>query len=209
MITNWLPIAFSPCLLLALPSVGSAQTYPDSVKIWTETKGVGHSWITVGTGDSMILYSYGNYAVREGKLSGVFSAFPKTGIMLRFTGKEAMSYLQTKARQTKVSEFWVKDAVPHLLRQLCDSLFFSHAGVPKTGIYKHNPSAHMVRVYRPLRYNCTTFLVEAIQWSCSSLFYTHKNRPVKRLFLTPAWAQRFIQRKLTEQSTSIVFLGTH
>jgi hypothetical protein len=209
MITNWIRIAFIPCLLIAFRTAGLSQNYRDSVKIWTETKGVGHSWITVGTGDSMILYSYGNYAVREGKLSGVLSAFPKRGIMLRFTGKEAMRYLQIKAQQTKVSEFWVKDAVPHLLRQLCDSLFFSHAGVPKTGIYKQNPSAHMVRVYRPLRYNCTTFLVEAIHWSCSSLFYNDNNQPVKRLFLTPAWAQRFIQRKLTEQSASIVFLGTH
>gem|GEM_PF-3698754 len=186
-----------------------AQTLPDSVKIWTETKGVGHSWITVGAGDSLVLYSYGNYAVREGKLSGVLSAFPKRGIMLRFTGFEARKYLHTKASQTNVSEFWVKDAVPHLLRTLCDSLFFSHSTVPSTGIYKQNPGAHMVHVYRPLRYNCTTFLVEAIQWSCSDLFQDENNRPVKRFFFTPAWAQRYLRKKLAEQSKAIVFLGSH
>ena len=33
----------------------------DSVRVYVETNGEGHSWISVGEGDEMIVYSYGRY----------------------------------------------------------------------------------------------------------------------------------------------------
>ena len=33
----------------------------DSVRIYTETQNVGHTWISIGEGENMVVYTYGRY----------------------------------------------------------------------------------------------------------------------------------------------------
>lgn len=176
----------------------------DTVKIWTETVGGGHSWISVGHDTNLVVYSYGNYA-RSNPFTAIIS---HRGVMLRLEKEEAQSYIDGKTQNGKVTEFWAKDANPDDVRCYCDSIFYYNNDIPSKGRYAGKRFAHYYQTYRILRYNCTHFIATPITLAGSTAFLNNRGF-MKRGILPPAWAKKYLRRKSLRQKRNILVLRTY
>ena len=61
----------------------------DSVRVYTETEGYGHAWMTIGEGENMILYSFGPGSRDERKVSGRTNILGPGSLDI-MTGKKAL-----------------------------------------------------------------------------------------------------------------------
>jgi hypothetical protein len=181
----------------------------DSVKIWVETKGLGHVWISVGTNENLVVYSYGNYAAADGSSANLKAMLPARGVMLRLEGAEASDYINKKIIHSGASAYWVQDAMGVDVRNYCDSLFNSSQDMPQKGHYKLFKGARMVSTYKLLRYNCTIFAIEAVSAAKSKIFYKKDGRHRIKNRIAPAWAQTFLKKKSTKSNNynDVVLLG--
>jgi hypothetical protein len=186
-----------------------AFIHADSVKIWVETAGLGHVWLSVGSDENLTVYSYGNYAAAAGASANLKAMLPSRGVMLRLKGAEANDFIQQKIVHSGASAYLVQDVIGEDVRQYCDSLFFSSQETPKTGKYKRFNGARMVLKYNLLRYNCTTFAITAVTKAKSKLFFQKDGRSRVKNLIAPAWAQSFLKKKSAKQEgfNDVVLLG--
>ena len=64
------------------------------VRMYVETNGVGHTFITVGEGKNTIVYTYGRYLGGDKGKSSSNSFDPSgRGVMLKLTGQDAQKYI--------------------------------------------------------------------------------------------------------------------
>ena len=68
----------------------------DSIRVYIETNGFGHAWLSVGEGDDMVMYSYGRYngTYKGQKGKNLSNSAPNgDGVLLRMTGEAAVNYI--------------------------------------------------------------------------------------------------------------------
>jgi hypothetical protein len=188
-----------------------AFIHADSVKIWVETAGLGHVWVSVGADDNLVVYSYGNYAAAEGASANLKAMMPSRGVMLRLEGAEATDYIQKKITHSGASAYLVQDVTGEDVRHYCDSLFETSKEMPKTGKYKRFKGARMVLKYKLLRYNCTTFAINAVSAAKSKIFYEKDGRRRVKNLIAPAWANTFLKKKSAKKPVfnDVVLLGDY
>jgi hypothetical protein len=134
----------------------------DSTRLWVETTGVGHTWITTGEGENTRVYSYGRYDdIKYPKLHSLCPA--GDGVLLRLEGKEALAYLDSKSTTNPIS-ITVTDITDEMVNNYMDAIFSSSQELPSNPnkSYYQNPSAHVIDEYNILTNNCTTFATEAL-----------------------------------------------
>ena len=69
----------------------------DSIRICTETQSFGHTWISVGEGSNMTVYSYGRYnGTNKGPDRSSNSLGNGSGVLLKLMGDEAKAYNDKK-----------------------------------------------------------------------------------------------------------------
>ena len=70
----------------------------DSIRICTETQSFGHTWISVGEGSNMTVYSYGRYnGTNKGPDRSSNSLGNGSGVLLKLMGDEAKAYNDKKS----------------------------------------------------------------------------------------------------------------
>lgn len=74
-------------------------------RIYTETKGTGHTFITVKDGDNIIAYNYGRYAGSNWWTATTTGE----GVLIRYTGEKAKNYIRTELYHMKATAFEIKD----------------------------------------------------------------------------------------------------
>jgi len=89
----------------------------DSTRVYTETQGLGHTWMSTGEGDGMKIYSYGNY-VRG----------TKEGILLKYVGEDAKRYQDYKSSTTEVSSYVITDIDDATVDNIVDNILNSSDG---------------------------------------------------------------------------------
>jgi RHS repeat-associated protein len=72
---------------------------PPKVRVYTETNGTGHAFISVGEGKNMVVYSYGQ-----------FNPGTNEGLLFRFTGEKAMGYVNHQLNEKDAKVFEIKGA---------------------------------------------------------------------------------------------------
>ena len=178
----------------------------DSTRVYTETNSLGHTWMSIGEGNDIIVYSYGRYngtdKGQKGKSSGT-NLSNGQGVLLRFTGKEAKNYLADKNKDG-MSTFVITDVSDNYIQNLVDKLFFSSSKLPDNpqSKYYKSTSAHIIDNYILWNNNCTTFVSDVINnaGSNSLVGYTMYTNPYgisttyrsKQRFINPRSMQSFL-----------------
>ena len=91
----------------------------DSTRVYTEVHGAGHTWMSVGEGENMVVYSYGRY---NGTFKGNSGKSSSTGlsagdgVLLRFAGDDAKNFMEDEKRYD-YSTFIVTDVEDETIRE--------------------------------------------------------------------------------------------
>ena len=95
----------------------------DSIRICTETQSFGHTWISVGEGSNMTVYSYGRYnGTNKGPDRSSNSLGNGSGVLLKLMGDEAKAYNDKKAAGG-MSVFVVTDVADEKVANILDEKF--------------------------------------------------------------------------------------
>ena len=132
----------------------------DSTRVYIETNGFGHSWLSVGEGKDMIVYSYGRY-------NGAYKGYRFSngdGVLLRLTGESAKKYMEKREKEGNRSTFVIGDVKDGEVKSYVDNIFNSSTTLPdeKSIEYNNDPSAHVIDEYKLLSNNCTTFVSDVL-----------------------------------------------
>lgn len=134
------------------------------VRVYTETIGVGHTFITVQDGDDVIVYTYGRYAELGKEKSSSASTTPMgQGVLIRLTGAKAQSFLQDQLYNKNAQVFEITDADEGQVKEFFENKFNSSSQIPTVGKYKDNPDARVIDEYKLFSNNCTSISCDAIQ----------------------------------------------
>jgi RHS repeat-associated protein len=208
--------SLSPYSYAALNPVNNIDVNGDSVRIYTETSGVGHTWISTGEGNNMTVYSYGRYnGTNKGTDGSSNSLANGPGVLLKLTGEEAKNYNERKA-DNGMSVFVVTDVADDKVTDILDEKFNSSTVMPDNpqSEYYNNPSAHIVDEYKLFSNNCTTLVSDVLNQSGSDVMTTTKqitNRSIGDIeyisvknirIIVPSFMQNHLM-KMSKQGESV------
>ena len=182
----------------------------DSVRVYTETTsnyGLGHTWISTGEGENMVVYSYGRYdGTNKGEEGSLNSIANGPGVLLRLTGEAAQMYNDKKALTTNMLTFTVQDISDAKLLEVLDDKFNSSTQLPNNpnSEYYDNSLAHVVDEYDILNNNCATTVSQALNSAGSNVLkgymqQTSKNIgmwqsiPILKVYNTPVGIQNHMR----------------
>ena len=184
----------------------------DSVRVYTETDSYGHSWLSTGEGEDMVVYSYGRfngtYKGRKGInfANGLGSG---DGVLLRMTGLEAEEYMSDK-ESLDMDAFVITDVSDKEVNEMLDAKFYSSDKLPDNpkSVYYNAPYAHIIDSYKLLDNNCTTFVSDVLNQLNSNALETVKvypvgvndyyTIPVKERFILPFSLQQHLNQNLKD-----------
>ena len=139
----------------------------DSVRVYIETVGVGHTWISAGEGNEMVIYTYGRYdhTYKGNPLSN------GPGVLVRLSGDKAKEFNDNKQSEGKMSVFTLPDIKDNDIMNIANELFDSSKQLPseRSKRYANDPDAHIIDEYSLLSNNCTTFVSDLIKMSGSEV----------------------------------------
>ena len=91
-------VSLSPYQYGANNPVNNIDVNGDSIRVYTETQSFGHTWISVGEGSNMTVYSYGRYnGTNKGPDRSSNSLGNGSGVLLKLMGDEAKAYNDEKS----------------------------------------------------------------------------------------------------------------
>ena len=104
-----------------------------------------------------------------------------------------------------MSVFVVTDVTDEIIATAMDKKFNSSVITPDKGIYKDNPSAHVIDEYSLTSNNCTTVVSDVLNESGSnalkgnilqqsSSFGTYSTIPVTKRFILPVLMQNYLNK---------------
>ena len=128
----------------------------DTVRVYTETSGVGHAWLSVGDGENMTVYTYGRYAGTDEKSTGINTLSDGPGVLVKLKGEDAKAYNDKKAETTGSEVFQVLDVKDEDVADVMDNAFNSSDVMPSKGEYKDDPRARVIDKYSITDNNCAT-----------------------------------------------------
>ncbi|MBK6485244.1 MAG: hypothetical protein IPG01_19450 [Chitinophagaceae bacterium] len=198
----------------------------EEVRIYTESAqyykaNVGHTFITVGDADDVVVYSYGRYD-DLGKNKGLLNPTNPTGegVLLRFTGERAQKFISRYLNEYGAQSYELTDinkAGEQKVKDFFDTKFNSTDERPSdpNKYYYNDPDARVIDQYDLFKNNCTTISCEGAQeGGTSTKFETETAVPfnpagplggytVKEKTNTPSGLQNSLQNQ-SKQSGSPV-----
>ena len=135
----------------------------EDVRVYIQSKGLGHTFVTTGNGKNTMLYSYGRYGAIypiSGMTSGILS--PKgEGILLKGSGKPAAEYLSKVLKEGGVSIYQIPTAIDEQVDGYYNNLYNNGIDPQKP---KNNLTLDQKRIneYSLLNTNCTTITIQSI-----------------------------------------------
>ena len=177
----------------------------DSIRICTETQSFGHTWISVGEGSNMTVYSYGRYnGTNKGPDRSSNSLGNGSGVKLM--GDEAKAYNDKKAAGG-MSVFVVTDVADEKVANILDEKFNMSTTMPDNpkSDYYNSSSARIIDEYKLTSNNCTTMVSDVLNKSGSnalketrlqqtSNFGTWTTIPIVNRFILPISMQNHLVR---------------
>jgi len=139
---------------------------PDGLtpRMYIETKGFGHAFVTVGAGDNTTVYTYGRYAELGKNKSFARSSTPTgEGVLIRLTGDDAKTFIHDQITKKEAVAFEFTKSSDDAVAKYFDNKFNSSNNVPTTGKYAGNENARVVDNYNIFTNNCVTVSLEGLQ----------------------------------------------
>lgn len=184
------------------------------VRVYTETEGVGHTFVSIGQGKNTTVYSYGRYAGTDKNKSVGQSTSPTgPGVLVKLTGNEAKTYIKEILQERGGQAFDIKGADGNKVAGYFEKQLASSDEKPTKGLYSEevqnkNPdiTAKVVGQYDILSNNCTTNACNGVSQSIegfgetgatnNSLFY---NQPATQIII-PQSMQNYLNSSQNSQS---------
>ena len=157
----------------------------DTVRVYTETSGVGHAWLSVGEGENMTVYTYGRYAGTDEKSTGINTLSNGPGVLVKLGGEDAKAYNDKKAETTGSEVFQVLDVKDEDVAKVMDNAFSSSDVMPSKGEYKDDPRARVIDEYSITDNNCATKTSGAINDAGSQAFKPEQISPMYKTSQKP------------------------
>ena len=142
-------------------------------KLYVETHGFGHTFITVGEGKNTIVYTYGRYMGGDKGKSSSWPSDPSgKGVLIRYTGKDALRYLKYELSDQGAQAYEIQDASDKKIQKYMDDVFSKGRLLTRAESVKYEKSPHeyglpsnarVIDKYSLLSNNCTTKSVTAVQ----------------------------------------------
>ena len=133
-------------------------------RIFVETKGVGHAFVTVGSGDNTIVYTYGRYGELGKNKSFARSTTPTgEGILIRLSGERAKEFIKDQMIEKGAKAYEFKDGSDDAVMKYYDDLFYSSDKIPKVGKYAGDSDARVINTYNLFNNNCVTTSIDGIK----------------------------------------------
>ena len=199
--------SMSPYQYGANSPVGNIDVNGDSIRVYTETQSFGHTWISVGEGSNMTVYSYGRYnGTNKGPDRNSNSLGNGSGVLLKLMGDEAKAYNDKKAAGG-MSVFVVTDVADEKVANILDEKFNMSTTMPDNpkSDYYNSSSARIIDEYKLTSNNCTTMVSDVLNKSGSnalketrlqqtSNFGTWTTIPIVNRFILPISMQNHLVR---------------
>ena len=199
--------SMSPYQYGANSPVGNIDVNGDSIRVYTETQSFGHTWISVGEGSNMTVYSYGRCnGTNKGPDRSSNSLGNGSGVLLKLMGDEAKAYNDKKAAGG-MSVFVVTDVADEKVANILDEKFNMSTTMPDNpkSDYYNSSSARIIDEYKLTSNNCTTMVSDVLNKSGSnalketrlqqtSNFGTWTTIPIVNRFILPISMQNHLVR---------------
>ena len=135
-------------------------------RIYIETNGLGHTFVTIGEGRNTIVYTYGRYGAL-GSSGSILHQFTPTGegVLIRKTGKQAINYIQKKLEDGNLSVYTLEKGSDKDVASFFDRMW--NCGTIPTNNKKNSkndPEAKVVDKYSIFENNCTTKAIEGVNY---------------------------------------------
>ena len=135
----------------------------ETPRIYVETKGFGHVFVTTGSGQNTTVYTYGRYGdINWNKSSSASSARNGEGVLIIMKGKEALEYIKNEITKMEARVYEVLSGNDEKVDKHFKNLFDSSDKKPSTKSYRKAENARVIDEYDLLDNNCTTKSLEAI-----------------------------------------------
>ena len=136
----------------------------NKTRIYIETHGLGHTFVTVGEGRNTVVYTYGRYGAL-GCSGSVLHSFTPTGegVLYRKTGKQAALYLNEEIEKGNLSIYTIEKGSDEKVADFFDKMW-TNGYRPTEKKAKNDPNAKVVDEYDILDNNCTTKSIEALNY---------------------------------------------
>lgn len=136
----------------------------NKTRIYIETHGLGHTFVTVGEGRNTVVYTYGRYGAL-GCSGSVLHSFTPTGegVLYRKTGKQAALYLNEEIEKVNLSIYTIEKGSDEKVADFFDKMW-TNGYRPTEKKAKNDPNAKVVDEYDILDNNCTTKSIEALNY---------------------------------------------
>ena len=135
-------------------------------RIYIETNGLGHTFVTIGEVRNTIVYTYGRYGAL-GSSGSILHQFTPTGegVLIRKTGKQAINYIQKKLEDGNLSVYTLEKGSDKDVASFFDRMW--NCGTIPTNNKKNSkndPEAKVVDKYSIFENNCTTKAIEGVNY---------------------------------------------
>ena len=168
----------------------------DTVRVYTETGGAGHAWISVGEGKNMTVFSFGRYAGTNEEWHGINTLSNGPGVLLKLQGADAIAYNAAKQKTTGMNVYQVLDVTDNAVLKNLNAKFNSSTKTPDKGDYKGNPNAHVISDFKLLSNNCATTVSDALNQTGSEALERMPNAKTGEQFndrfILPSSMQSFL-----------------
>lgn len=149
------------------------------VRMYVETQGVGHTFITTGEGNKMTVYTYGRYLGGDKEKLSSNSLDPVgRGVLVKLTGSDAKAYINKEKKTFNVKSFIIRDANEKKVMSYYEKMYNSSRKLTRqeSKAYDSNPhrnghsyNARVVDKYNLLLNNCTTKSIEGVRYGGTKL----------------------------------------
>ena len=135
-------------------------------RIYIETNGLGHTFVTIGEGRNTIVYTYGRYGAL-GSSGSILHNFTPTGegILIRKTGKQAIDYINKKIEDGNLSIYTLEKGSDKDVASFFNNMWNrGRKPTNATKSTKNDPNAKVVDEYSLFDNNCTTKAIEGVNY---------------------------------------------
>ena len=139
------------------------------VRVYVETPqylrgNVGHVFLSVGSSDNIIAYSYGRYGELE-KDKGSLNSLNRRGegVLYRYIGDDATEYIRKNLFKNNFYVFEINEVDEAEVRWWFDILYYSKGKQSSSDKLKDKTNAKVIDLYNLLSNNCTTKTIDALR----------------------------------------------
>lgn len=159
------------------------NTLPSGVFVWTETKGNGHTFISVHKDNMIYVYTFSRY---DGGYGSANSPLGK-GVLVRNTNKEAITYIRTELYRMDAKVFQIKDVKEDKVIDIYDRIWRSSDERPNNMNIKEY--GRVIGTYDISGNNCITKASDVLKEAGSRIFH---NGNSENFFVIPSSLEKYL-----------------